>query len=93
MARLYKNMEIYQLSYSFVFEVYKITKNYPNHEQFAMVSQIRRAAISISANIAEGYERQYRKEYVRYLSMARGSSAFAGNHGLPSTLLGTGNTP
>ncbi|MBN1687546.1 MAG: four helix bundle protein [Candidatus Omnitrophica bacterium] len=52
---------------------YKYTKDFPQREQYGIVSQMRRSSISVSANIAEGYERQHRKEYVQYLTIARGS--------------------
>jgi len=60
-------------AYEFDLDNYKITKTFPKHEQFGLISQIRRAGVSISANIAEGYERQHRKEYIQFLSVAKGS--------------------
>ena len=66
----------YEKSYGLVVEIYRITKNYPRDELFAMVSQMRRAAMSIPMNIAEGYaKRESQAEFKRFLMMARGSAA------------------
>ena len=54
-------------------EIYLLTASFPKEEQFGLTSQIRRAVISISSNIAEGYGRQYRADYIHFLNVARGS--------------------
>ena len=56
-----------------VIEIYKITKNFPKDEIYGLSQQIRRAAVAIPSNIAEGYGRQYNKEYKQFLSIAYGS--------------------
>ena len=53
--------------------VYEESKKLPKEEMFGLVSQMRRSAVSIPSNIAEGYGRQYRREYLRYLSNSMGS--------------------
>src|SRR5262249_11821298 len=53
--------------------VYRISFHLPEHERYGLVSQVRRAAVSIASNIAEGYGRHGRADYVRFLKMARGS--------------------
>ena len=69
----FKSLTVWQKAYQFGLDNYRLTRNFPRHEQFGLASQIRRAGISISANIAEGYERQYRKEYIQFLNIAKGS--------------------
>ena len=62
-------LSIYELCHS----VYKVTKNYPEEEKYGLISQMRRCAVSIPSNIAEGYRRVGRKEYIQFLRIALGS--------------------
>lgn len=73
MGKGFRTLTTWQKAYELTLEIYKITKDYPKHEQFGLISQIRRSSLSIVANIAEGYERQHRKEYIQFLTVARGS--------------------
>ncbi|TYB99228.1 MAG: four helix bundle protein [Kosmotoga sp.] len=73
MVVAFVNMELYEVTLNFVEEVYRITKNFPEEEKFGLISQMRRAAVSIPSNIAEGNGRKYSKEYVHFLYNARGS--------------------
>jgi four helix bundle protein len=54
-------------------EIYRVTNNFPKEELYGIVSQMRRSAISIPCNIAEGYRRGHRKEYIQFLHIAQGS--------------------
>ena len=71
----FKDLIVWQKSHAFVLSIYKATNNFPQSEQFALTSQIRRAAVSISCNVVEGYERGSQKELTRFLLIARGSNA------------------
>ena len=69
----FKDLVVWQKAYKLSLEIYKITAKFPKSEIYGLTSQFRRAVVSILANIAEGYERQYRKEQLQFLTMARGS--------------------
>jgi len=73
--RNYKNIKAYQLADTLALNIYKITQKFPKEELYGLVSQLRRAAVSIPTNIAEGASRQHEKDYVHFLYIARGSSA------------------
>lgn len=73
MAQSYENLKVWQDSIELAARVYKMTKAFPKEEQFGLVSQMRRAAISISSNIAEGSSRKTKKDYTRFLDIAIGS--------------------
>lgn len=64
---------VWQKSHELVLRIYEITKAFPREEQFGLISQLRRAAVSIPSNIVEGKARGSNKEYKRFLLMARGS--------------------
>ncbi len=67
-------MDSYQRSMELVEEIYRLTKHLPRDEQFGLTSQMRRSATSIPMNIAEGYGRHHRGDYVHSLSIARGEA-------------------
>ena len=71
----YKDLIVWQRSMELAEEVYRLVKKLPKEELFALSDQIRRAVISIPSNIAEGYERNSTKEYIHFLSIAKGSKA------------------
>ena len=66
-------LDVFQFSQLLVLECYKTTKKFPTEEKFALVQQIRRAAISVHLNIAEGCSRKSKLERTRYFEIARGS--------------------
>lgn len=63
----------WQKAYSFVLDVYKYTRNYPSTEKFGLCSQFQRAAVSIIANIAEGYKKMSKADKLRLMNIAQGS--------------------
>jgi len=69
----FKELIVWQKAYKLVLEICKFTYNFPKAETYGLVQQIRRAAISIPSNIAEGYGRKHKTDYHRFLSMAYGS--------------------
>jgi four helix bundle protein len=69
----YKDLIAYQKGYKVTLKIYQITKDYPREEIYGLTSQMRRSAVSIPCNIAEGYRRGHRKEYIQFLNMAHGS--------------------
>ena len=69
----YRELEVWQVAMDLAEQCYRLTKVYPKEELFGMTSQIRRAAASIPANIAEGQGRAHTKEFLNFLSIARGS--------------------
>jgi len=69
----FKDMKIWELSMTLVEDIYRKTRNFPQHELYGLSSQMRRAAISIPSNIAEGNGRAHSKEYIQFLYLARGS--------------------
>lgn len=69
----FKSLVVWQKSMDFSAAVYKLTEGFPKHELYGLISQIRRAVVSIPANIAEGYGRTSRKEELQFLSIANGS--------------------
>lgn len=71
----YRELIVWQRAVDLVVEVYRITKKFPREELFVLVSQMRRAAISIPSNIAEGYARRSRKEYIQFVQTSFGSAA------------------
>lgn len=70
----YKNLKVWQKSLELVLVVYKITRSFPAEEKFGLVSQMRRSAVSIPSNIAEGYGRGSKKENHQFINIAYGSA-------------------
>jgi len=69
----YNKLFLYQKSKDLLLLIYDLTANYPKEEQFILVPQIRRAALSILLNIVEGYSKDSSKEYARFLTISIGS--------------------
>ena len=75
MIKDYKDLIVWQKAMDLVVEVYALVKFLPKEEVYALSSQIRRAAISIPSNIAEGQARNSTKEFIQFLAIAKGSKA------------------
>jgi four helix bundle protein len=73
MDRPHKSLDVWKLAMECVTDIYRITKAFPIDERFGLTDQLRRAAISIPSNIAEGSSRNTKKEFVNFLYMAQGS--------------------
>ncbi len=69
----FKDLIAWQKSYKLVLEIYKLTSVFPKSEAYGLSQQMRRAAVSIPSNIAEGYGRKHKTEYNQFLSIAYGS--------------------
>jgi len=72
-GKAYRQLEVWQIGMELASAVYELTAQFPEEEKYGLVSQMRRASVSIPANIAEGYGRDHRGDYLRFLSVARGS--------------------
>ena len=73
--RPHEKLDVWKKAIEFVVAVYKATENFPTDEKFGLTSQLRRAAISIPANIAEGAGRKSHKEFAHFLSNSQGSAS------------------
>lgn len=72
-ARKFQDLIVWQKAHQFVLGVYRISKAFPREEIYGLTSQFRRAAISIPANIAEGFKKKGRADKVRFMNVAQGS--------------------
>ncbi len=72
-AKVFQDLIVWQKAHQFVLSVYKLSDNFPNKEIYGLISQIRRAAISIAANIAEGFKKKTKPDKVKYMNIAQGS--------------------
>jgi len=69
----YKDLDVWKMSMDLVVDIYEVTAEFPDDEKFGLISQIRRAAVSIPANIAEGYGRKTPRSYSQFLRISKGS--------------------
>jgi four helix bundle protein len=72
-AKTFEDLVVWQRAHAFVLLVYRLTEDFPRHELFGLTSQLRRAAMSIAANIAEGFRRHGPADKGRFLNIAQGS--------------------
>ena len=73
MLKSYRDLEVWKRALLLVADVYRVSRSLPSDERFGLTAQMRRAAVSVTCNIAEGYGRTTRGEYLNHLSIARGS--------------------
>ena len=76
----FKNIIAWQRAHDFALEVYKVTRCFPDSEKYNIVSQFQRAAVSIAANIAEGYKKLGKQDKLRFLNIAQGSLSECENY-------------
>jgi len=75
MGQSFKNLVVWQRAIELTVAVYSLTSKFPDSDRFGLTNQMRRAAASVSSNIAEGYGRATKGEYVQFLGHARGSGS------------------
>lgn len=75
MKKPYHNLIVWKEAYKFSLDVYKASESFPKHELYTLTSQLRRAALSVVANIVEGYSRRSRKDTLRFFDISRSSLA------------------
>lgn len=71
----YRDLKVWQRAMDLVPVAYRLARSLPRHEQFSLADQIRRSAVSVPANVAEGQARTHTREFLQHLSIARGSLA------------------
>ena len=72
-ARTFQDLIVWQKAHQFVLGVYRLTENFPKSETYGLSSQLRRAAVSVPANIAEGFKKTGRADKARFMNIAQGS--------------------
>lgn len=72
-ARSFQELVVWQKAHQFVLDVYRLTRSFPADERFGLTSQLRRAAVSVPANIAEGFPKRSANDKVRFFNIAQGS--------------------
>ena len=75
MGNSFKDLRVWQRSIQLTVSVCKLTTGFPDAERFGLTNQLRRASVSIASNVAEGYGKSSRREYLQFLGHARGSRA------------------
>jgi len=73
-ARTFEDLIVWQKAYRFVLALYRLTDSFPKREIYGLTSQMRRAAVSIPANIAEGFKKRGKLDKVRFMNIAQGST-------------------
>lgn len=69
----FRDLVVWQKTFSLGLAIYELSKQFPDHERFGLTSQLRRGAVAVASNIAEGYGRESTQDYLRFLRIARGA--------------------
>jgi four helix bundle protein len=72
-ARSFQELVVWQKAHELVLDVYRLSRKFPKEETYGLTSQLRRAVVSVPANIAEGFKKRGRNDKIRYLNIAQGS--------------------
>ena len=91
MGESFRNLAVWQRSIELTLAVYKLTSSFPDSERFGLTNQLRRASVSVASNIAEGYGRSTKGEYLQFLGHARGSNSEVETQIVISKALGFGS--
>ncbi len=91
-ARTFEDLIVWQKAHHLVLEIYRLTRSFPEDERFGLTSQVRRAAVSVPANIAEGFAKRGANDKARYLNIAQGSLEEVHYYMLLTRDLGYGET-
>ena len=90
-AKSFQDLIVWQKAHQFVLSMYRLSENFPKNEMYGLVSQIRRAAVSIPANIAEGFKKKTRPDKARYMNIAQASVEECRNYLILAKDLGYGD--
>jgi four helix bundle protein len=71
----FQDLKVWQLAQDLAVEIYRMTAHFPSEERYGLMSQMRRAAVSISSNIAEGSKKKSTRDFAHFLNIAEGSAA------------------
>ena len=93
MGNSFKDLVVWQRAIQLSLAIYKLTSSFPNSERFGLTNQLRRASVSVASNIAEGYGKLSRGEYLLFLGHARGSNFELQTQLVIANGLGFGNAP
>jgi four helix bundle protein len=92
-AKTFFDLQVWQKSHEFVLAIYEYTKGFPKHEMYGLSSQMRRAAVSTAANVAEGFKKRSVRDKLRFLSIAQSSLEESRYYLVLAQDLGYGRTP
>lgn len=91
-SKTFEDVEVWRKAHAWVLDVYRFTEKFPKHELFGLTAQLRRAAVSIPANFAEGFKKKGRADKARFYNIAQGSLEECRYYMILARDLGYGNT-